>query len=206
MRYVLFVCNQNAGRSQMAQAFFERYAPEGLYAESAGNEPIAHIHPVVLEAMAEVGIDLSARTPKKLTVEMQRHADWAVTMGCGDACPYVSAIVEDWDIPDPAGKEPAEVREIRDEIGGRVDDLVLKHAEEIRTDDRAHKERLAALLPHLLEEFGSDHDPREVRDCADIVLRRFDEVPIRSYAVALAERRIRECLRAETCDELGGLR
>ena len=202
MRYVLFVCNQNAGRSQMAQAFFERYAPEGLFAESAGNHPIARIHPVVLEAMAEVGVDLSARRPKKLTVEMQRHADWAVTMGCGDACPHVSGVIEDWAVPDPAGKDLAEVRAIRDEIGGRLDDLVMWHAEEIRTDDRGHKERLAALLPHLLEEFGSDHDPGEVRDCADAVLRRFDEVPIRSYALALAEHRVRDCLRADHCHEL----
>lgn len=206
MRYVLFVCNQNAGRSQMAQAFFERYAPEGLWAESAGNHPIAAIHPVVLEAMAEVGIDLSARSPKKLTVEMQRHADWAVTMGCGDACPHVAGVVEDWAVPDPAGMELGEVRAIRDEIGGRVDDLLMWHAEEIRTDDRGHTERLAVLLPHLMEEFGDDHDPAEIRDCADAVLTRFDEVPIRSYAVALAEHRIRACLRAETCDELVGRR
>jgi hypothetical protein len=137
---------------------------------------------------------------------MQRHADWAVTMGCGDACPYVTAIIEDWDIPDPAGKELAEVRAIRDEIGGRVDDMVMEHAEEIRTDDRGHRDRLAMVLPRMLAEFGDDHDPREVRDCADVVLASFDDVPIRSYAVTLAERRIRECLRADTCFELEGRR
>ena len=102
IRYVLFVCNHNAGRSQMAQAFFERYGPEDVRAESAGNEPAAEIWPTVIEAMGEIGIDLTGRKPKKLTVEMQLHADWAITMGCGDSCPYVPATVEDWDIPDPA--------------------------------------------------------------------------------------------------------
>jgi len=92
-RYVLFVCNHNAGRSQMAQAFFERHGPEDMRAESAGTEPAEAIWPSVVEVMREIGLDLSGRTPKKLTVEMQQHANWAVTMGCGDACPYVPTIV-----------------------------------------------------------------------------------------------------------------
>lgn len=206
MRYVLFVCNQNAGRSQMAQAFFERYSPEGLRAESAGSHPAARIHPAVVEVMAEAGIDLSRREPQKLTVEMQRHADWAVTMGCGDACPYVATKVEDWPVPDPAGRPLAEVRVIRDEIAGRVDDLVVRRAQEIRTDNRGHMARLSQILPELMEEFGSTHDPMEVLDCADAILSHYDEAPVRSYALALAQPRIRECLRAGACGELGARR
>jgi protein-tyrosine-phosphatase len=126
-RYVLFVCNHNAGRSQMAQAFFERYGPADVRAESAGTEPAPEIWPPVVEVMREVGIDLSGRTPKKLTVEMQQRANWAVTMGCGDACPYVPSIVEEWDIPDPAGKPLEEVRAIRDQIQQQVRELIAAH-------------------------------------------------------------------------------
>ncbi|HSZ12895.1 MAG TPA: arsenate reductase ArsC [Solirubrobacteraceae bacterium] len=124
VRYVLFVCNHNAGRSQMAQAFFERYGPEGVRAESAGTEPAPEIWPPVVEAMREVGFDLAERTPKTLTVEMQQRATWAVTMGCGDACPYVPTIVEAWDIPDPAGRAMEEVRAIRDQIQRQVRELI----------------------------------------------------------------------------------
>ena len=90
---MLFVCDHNAGRSQIAQAFFERDAPADLRAESAGTEPAAAIWPQVVEAMHEVGLDLAGRKPKKLTLEMQLHADWAITMGCGDTCPYLPAMV-----------------------------------------------------------------------------------------------------------------
>ncbi len=95
MRYVLFVCTHNAGRSQMAQAFFERHGPADVRAESAGQEPAAQVWPEVVEAMAEVGIDLADRRPTKLTVEMQLHADWAVTLACGASahtCPRPSRI------------------------------------------------------------------------------------------------------------------
>ncbi|MGH2903295.1 MAG: arsenate reductase ArsC [Solirubrobacteraceae bacterium] len=127
IRYVLFVCNHNAGRSQMAQAFFDRYGPKDVRAESAGTEPAAEIWPPVLEAMREVGFDLAGRKPKKLTLEMQLHADWAITMGCGDACPYVPSIVEEWDIPDPAGKPMEEVRAIRDQVQEQVRELISTH-------------------------------------------------------------------------------
>jgi protein-tyrosine-phosphatase len=126
MTYVLFVCNHNAGRSQMAQAFFERDAPPGAEAESAGTNPGEQVWPEVVEVMREVGIDLSSRTPKKLTVEMQQRADLAVTMGCGDACPYVPTTVEDWDLPDPAGRPIGEVREVRDTIEQRVKQLIAE--------------------------------------------------------------------------------
>jgi arsenate reductase len=124
MTYVLLVCNHNAGRSQMAQAFFERYAPNGAVGESAGTEPAASVWPEVVAVMREVGIDISDRKPKKLTVEMQQRADLAVTMGCGDACPYVPTTVEDWDLPDPAGRPVEEVRAVRDVIESRVKELV----------------------------------------------------------------------------------
>ena len=126
MTYVLFVCNHNAGRSQMAQAFFERYAPDGAVGESAGTEPAAQVWPEVVEAMREVGIEIADRTPKRLTVEMQQRADLAVTMGCGDACPYVPTTVVDWDLPDPAGRPPDEVRAVRDTIEQRVQELIAE--------------------------------------------------------------------------------
>jgi arsenate reductase (thioredoxin) len=128
-RHVLFVCNHNAGRSQMAQAFFERHGPQDVRAESAGTEPAAEIWPSVVEVMCEIGLDLSDRVPKRLTVEMQQHADWAVTMGCGDACPHVPSIVEEWAIPDPAGKPLEEVRAIRDQIERQVRELIATHVE-----------------------------------------------------------------------------
>jgi arsenate reductase len=204
MRYVLFVCVQNAGRSQMAQALFERQAPQDLRAESAGSEPAAGVHPEVVEVMKEVGIDLSGRRPKKLGVEMQLHADWAVTMGCGDVCPYVPTRVEDWDIPDPAGEPIERVREIRDLIAGRVERLIEERAEEIRADRTAHATRLESLVPGLVEEFEGSRAPEEIRACADAVLCDYDDVPLRSHVLTLAQRRTRECLQADSCYELAG--
>lgn len=206
MKYVLFVCNQNAGRSQMAQALFESYAPEDMRAESAGLEPAARIHPVVVEAMREIGIELGDRRPKKLTVEMQLHADLAVTLGCGGRCPYVPAHVEDWDLPDPAGRPLEEVRGIRDEIAGRVDDLVLHRAGEIRADKTAHELRLEKLLPSLVAEFEGTRTPQEIRECADAVLADYDDARIRSHVATFAQRRARECLQADRCYELEAVR
>src|ERR1700688_4636082 len=120
MKHVLFVCTHNAGRSQMAQAFFERQAPAGMRAESAGSEPAREVWPAAVEGMREGGIDIARRKPRMLTREMQLRADWAVTMGCGDACPYVPTIVEEWDIPDPAGRPLDEVRAIRDLVADHV--------------------------------------------------------------------------------------
>ena len=96
MKYVLFVCTQNAGRSQIAEALFAKHAPDDLRAESAGAEPADACHPVVVEAMREIGIDLSTGRPKTLTLEMQLHADWAITLACGAKSPYVPSVVEDW--------------------------------------------------------------------------------------------------------------
>ena len=202
MRYVLFVCNQNAGRSQMAQAFFERHAPEGFRAESAGTTPAKRVHPVVVEAMREVGIDISARRPRRLLVEMQLHADWAVTMGCGDACPYVPTRVEDWDLEDPADLDLAGVRAIRDDIEDRVRTLIDDRLPEMLTDRTAHQLRLVRLLPQLVDEFEGVRSPEEIRACADAILRRYDGAPVRSFVLALAHRRTRECRRAEVCEPL----
>jgi arsenate reductase (thioredoxin) len=130
-KHVLFVCNHNAGRSQMAQAFFESLAPPGVSAESAGTEPAEQIWPAVVEVMSEVGIAIGSRKPKMLTRELQGHADLAVTMGCGDACPYVDAPVEEWSIPDPAGKPLSEVRAIRDLVKTRVRKLLAEQSERV---------------------------------------------------------------------------
>ena len=202
IRYVLFVCNHNAGRSQMAQAFFERYGPEDVRAESAGTEPAREIWPPVVEAMGEVGIDIAGRRPKKLTVEMQLHADWAITMGCGDACPYVATMVEAWDIPDPAGRPIEDVRAIRDGIEARIRELIGERIEAIRSDRTAHQLRLVRLLPKLDEEFADTRSPEEIRACADAVLKKFDGARVRSHILTLAHRQTRECLRKDICDRL----
>jgi arsenate reductase (thioredoxin) len=125
MAHVLFVCLHNAGRSQMAQALFERAAAGRHQAASAGTSPADRVHPEVVEAMRELDIGLSGRTPRLLTNDLARWADVVVTMGCGDACPYVPGKrYVDWDLPDPKGKPVDEVRATRDEIRRRVDDLV----------------------------------------------------------------------------------
>ena len=199
MKYVLFVCTHNAGRSQMAQALFERYAPEDVRGESAGSDPARELWPTVIEVKREIDIDLSARRPKRLTIEMQLHADWAVTMGCGDVCPYVPTTVDDWDIPDPAGRPIDEVREIRDTIDERVHELATIGIESIRLDATSHRWRLAKLLPQLIAEFGETRAPEVIRGCADRVLDQYDEVPIRSHIFTLAHKQTRECLREEHC-------
>jgi arsenate reductase len=135
--HVLFVCVHNAGRSQMAQAFAERHGSPAIVAESAGSDPAAAIWPTVVEAMAEVGLDLAGRRPARLDADTQRRADLAVTMGCGDACPYVPGPVEDWDVADPAGRSLAEVRAIRDDVEARVLELLRRRFGRSGADRRA---------------------------------------------------------------------
>ena len=200
MRYVLFVCTHNAGRSQMAQALFERHAPADLRAESAGQEPARTVWPEVVEAMKEVEIDLSGRRPAKLTVEMQLHTDWAITLACGATCPYVPTTVEDWDIPDPAGKPLQEVRSIRDAVESRVKDLLETRIDAIRADRTAHELRLARLLPDLHKEFEGARSAVEIRACADAILAEYQEAPVRSFVMTIAHRRARACLKQEHCD------
>lgn len=203
MKYVLFVCTHNAGRSQMAQAFFERHAPADVRAESAGQQPRREgVWPNVTEVMCEVGIDLSGRRPKKLALEMQLHADWAITLACGASCPYVPTTVEDWDVEDPAGRTLDEVRAIRDDIEARVVDLIDTRLDLIRADRTAHQLRLERLLPQLAGEFAGLRTDAEIRACADAILGEFADVPIRSHVLTLAHRKTRECLQAERCDAL----
>jgi protein-tyrosine-phosphatase len=121
MAHVVFVCLHNAGRSQMSRAFFERAAAGRHTAESAGTQPAEAVHPQVVEAMREHGIEIGDRVPQPLTREMAERADVVVTMGCGDECPYVPGTrYIDWDVPDPAGRPLEVVRRTRDEIAARV--------------------------------------------------------------------------------------
>ena len=200
MKYVLFVCTHNAGRSQMAQAFFERHAPADVRAESAGQEPADAVWPEVVEAMSEVGIDLAGRRPKKLDLEMQLHADWAVTLGCGGTCPYVPATVEDWEVEDPRGQSLEEVRAIRDDLEARVQEFVANRLDDVRADRKAHRARLARLLPPLVEEFGDAKDAAVIRSCADTYLAAYGDAPVRSFTFTLAYKDARECLREGRCD------
>jgi protein-tyrosine-phosphatase len=127
MSTVLFVCLHNAGRSQMSAALLERAAGGRHRALSAGSEadPNGHVHPQVVDVMREVGIDLSERRPQRLADELAERADVVVTMGCGDACPYIPGKrYVDWDLRDPAGLPVDEVRAIRDDIARRVEELV----------------------------------------------------------------------------------
>ena len=126
MKTILFACVHNAGRSQMAAAFFNALADSSkARAISAGTAPGERVHPEVVAAMREAGIDLSGVTPRKLTTELATGASVLVTMGCGDACPYVPGLrIEDWPLEDPKGKPAAVVQRIRDDIRGRVMTLI----------------------------------------------------------------------------------
>ena len=177
------------------------YAPEDIRAESAGQAPAEAIWPNVIEAMREVGIDLATRRPKKIDPEMQLHADKAITLNCQDTCPFVIGGVEDWEVDDPAGQPLEKVREIRDEIERRVLAL-LERADEIRADRTAHERRLEQLLPRLVEEFGETKPAEEIRACADAILCEFDDAPVRTFVLTVAERRARDCLREPVCAAL----
>ena len=126
MKTILFACVHNAGRSQMAAAFFNALADSSkARAISAGTAPGERVHPEVVAAMREAGIDLSGVAPRKLTTELAAGASVLVTMGCGDACPYVPGLrIEDWPLEDPKGKPAEVVQRIRDDIRGRVITLI----------------------------------------------------------------------------------
>jgi arsenate reductase (thioredoxin) len=125
MSTVLFVCLQNAGRSQMSAALFEQNAGAKHHALSAGTTPAEHVHPEVVEVMHEVGIDLSDRKPRLLTRELAEQAEIVVTMGCGDQCPFIPGKrYIDWELSDPSGQPIAAVRTTRDEIATRVNALL----------------------------------------------------------------------------------
>lgn len=126
MTRVIFACVQNAGRSQMAAAFFNTRAnPAKAHALSAGTRPSSRVHPLVVEAMHEAGIDLSSAQPQQLTPAIAAGAGWLVTMGCGEECPVVAGVqMEDWALDDPARQPIAEVRRIRDEIRAKVEQFI----------------------------------------------------------------------------------
>ena len=126
MKTILFACVHNAGRSQMAAAFFNALAdPTKAHAISAGTEPGARVHPEVVAAMREVGVDLTGASPTKLTDALAARAELLVTMGCGEACPFVPGLRrEDWPLDDPKGESVERVRAIRDEIRARVERLL----------------------------------------------------------------------------------
>jgi arsenate reductase len=125
---IVFACVHNAGRSQMAAAWFNQLAdPTRVRAISAGTDPGPRVHPEVVTAMREAGVDLTQATTNRLTPDLAQGAAWLVTMGCGDDCPYVpGAIRDDWPLEDPKGKPIARVREIRDEIRGRVQEMIAR--------------------------------------------------------------------------------
>jgi len=124
---VLFLCVHNAGRSQMAAALMARYGGDRLLIHSAGSDPGETLNPAVVTAMAEVGLDITAEEPKKLTDAVAQRCDVIVTMGCGDTCPvYAGKRYVDWELPDPAGRTVEEVRPIRDAIDARVRALLAE--------------------------------------------------------------------------------
>ena len=129
MERVIFACVHNAGRSQIAAAFFSQLAdPARAEAISAGTQPGERVHPEVVEVMREVGIDLSRNAPQRLTDDLARSASLLITMGCGDECPYIPGLErDDWPFPDPKGRPIDEVRRVRDEIRDRVSALVDAH-------------------------------------------------------------------------------
>lgn len=131
MRRVLFVCTENANRSQMAEAFARRYGDGVLVASSAGSEPAPAVNPRAVEAMGELGIDLSGRQPRSLDEVDGKSWDYVITMGCVESCPVVPTLrYENWDLPDPADMTPDEFRGVRDEIERRVRDLVTRIRDE----------------------------------------------------------------------------
>jgi arsenate reductase len=129
MTTVIFACVHNAGRSQMAAALFNRFSePSKARALSAGTEPGQRVHPEVVEVMRERDIDLTAVTPRKLTDELSRTAQWLITMGCGEQCPTVAGLQrDDWPLEDPKGKPRERVREIRDEVERKVRAFLASH-------------------------------------------------------------------------------
>lgn len=129
MTTVLFACTHNAGRSQMAAAFFNALADPGrARAISAGTEPAEHAHPAVVSVMQEAGFDLTRAKPQRLTEDLARETQLLVTMGCGEACPFVPGVKrEDWNLPDPKDQSLEQVRSIRDLVRRRVEELIAAH-------------------------------------------------------------------------------
>jgi arsenate reductase (thioredoxin) len=128
MKTVLFICVHNSGRSQMAEAFFNRMAKGKARAISAGSQPADKVNPTVVKAMQEAGLDISGNKPKLLTPEMMARADMAITMGCENSCPFTTVETEDWGLGDPKDGSIEQVRIIRDEIKAKVTKLIERMA------------------------------------------------------------------------------
>ncbi len=177
MANALFVCLHNAGRSQMSEALFARAAEGRHGARSAGTEPAERVHPEVIEAMDEIGIDLRGRVPRRLLEPDAQWANVVVTMGCGDECPYIPGRrYVDWDLPDPKGRPLADVRAIRDEIERRVQAL-LEELDPIACSLEANdlQQRLAEIAEvgaESLIERGSDGERHLLRFRSDGETRR----------------------------------
>ncbi len=139
---VLFVCTHNSGRSQMAEAFFNRYAPAGMRAISAGTQPAKQLNPAVVSAMRELGIGISSQYPKLLTMDMLDAADIVITMGCGvdNACPAAFVQTIDWGLDDPENQPIEKVRQIRDEIDAMVKLLIEQNSGANGTNKSKNKE------------------------------------------------------------------
>jgi arsenate reductase (thioredoxin) len=139
MTLVIFACVHNAGRSQMAAAFFNAAAdPSAARAQSAGTQPADRVNPVVVEAMREVDIDVSRERPRLLTTELTRGADWLITMGCGDDCPVVAGVKrEDWPLEDPADQPLGRVRDVRDAVRAKVDAFIAREGYACRYNPRS---------------------------------------------------------------------
>ncbi|MDP8977921.1 MAG: metalloregulator ArsR/SmtB family transcription factor [Actinomycetota bacterium] len=195
MRTVVFACVHNAGRSQMAAALFNRSAPDGWRAVSAGTRPADHVHPPVVDVMAEVGVDLSTAQPQLLTPEMADDAVLLVTMGCGEECPSLTVPRQDWPVADPAGLPLDEVRTIRDELRDRVTALLVEvdDAADLDADERAAVHRaMGQIHPRLLRLLGRERVERVVAE----EVRRFRGARVRTFMDILVSRHAQERLRA----------
>ncbi len=199
MRYVLFICTQNAGRSQMAEAFFNSLAPPDLRAESAGQLPGRGGTSRGRRGDGRGRLRPLGRVPKKLTVEMQLHADWASRSPAADRAPTCPRPSKTGTSPDPAGKPSRRFARSVTISARRVEQLLVHHADDIRADRTAHEERLVSLLPRLDREFGGMRTREEIRACAGCgpqpLRRRAGPDPV----LTLAERRATACLRADLC-------
>jgi len=182
MATALFVCRQNAGRSQMSAALFEQAAGGRHRALSAGTTPADRVHPEVVAVMRELGVDLSGRVPRRLARELAEQADVVVTMGCGDECPYIPGKrYVDWDLEDPAGRRVDEVRAIRDDIARRVGDLVAE-----LDADRESELALSVQLYSVREQASADL-PATLARLADIGLTRVEPFDLTAGPPALRE-------------------
>ncbi len=182
MATALFVCRQNAGRSQMSAALFEQAAGGRHLALSAGTTPADRVHPEVVEVMRELGVDLSDRVPRRLTQELAEQADVVVTMGCGDECPYIPGKrYVDWELEDPAGRAVDEVRVIRDDIARRVREL----AAELDADGESGP-ALSVQLYSVRAELAVDL-PGALARLADTGLRRVEPFDLTANPRALRE-------------------